>query len=117
MLSTVQMKILPPGLCMTGSVLDLCYSKSNNSWLCCNGLNVYTLSNDNTSTNIEASNAFVITAMALSPENETIALCQDKSVCIHVYPDCCSDNVYLQNVVRKDLDITHIAYEKDGAHM
>jgi hypothetical protein len=121
MLKTVQMKKFSPDLYRRTCNLDLCYSNRDDDWLCCSGTNVFTLLKNNTALNdIVASDDFVITAMALSPENtenETLALCKDKGVFIYVFPDCCSDNIHLHYAVRKDLDITHIAYEKDGAHM
>lgn len=118
MLKTVQTKKFPPNLKLDRCNLDLCYSDKNDNWLCCSGISVFTLSKYNTILNdIVASDDSLITAMALSPENDTLALCKDKGVFIYVFPDCCSENIHLHYAVRKDLDITHIAYEKDGAHM
>lgn len=115
MLQTVQLKDFRAG--GNGSTV-LCYYDSSDCWICGDSRgNVYTLLKDNSSTDVVASDGFPITAMALSPENDSCAISVDKSVNIYEFPDCTTDNMKLQYAVRKDLDITHTAYEKDGAHM
>jgi hypothetical protein len=95
----------------------LCYSDSTDSWICGDSRgNVYTLLKDNTKSDIVASD-FPITSMALSPENDSCAISVDKCLNIYEFPDCTIENMKLQYAMRKDLDITHTVYEKDGGHM
>ena len=93
----------------------LCYNRTDNTWVCGDsGGSIYTLSRDNSITNMTAGES-PITSMAISPLGDLCAITTDRQLDIHRFPDV--ESVHLSHALRTELNITHTAYDNDGAHM
>lgn len=91
------------------------YSSAGDAWICGDsGGSVYTLTRENASTEITASES-PITSMAVSPIGDLCAISVDRHLDIHEFPDV--EGVKLKMALRTELDITSTVYDKDGAHM
>lgn len=100
--------------CSKGSTV-FCYSEDNDSWMSGNsGGVIRTIARDNDYKEVVV-NEKAITSMSICPDLNSCAISIDKQVNIHEFPDV---NIETHNmVVRSSLDITHMAYDRDGAHM
>ena len=91
------------------------YSAAGDAWVCGDsGGSVYTLTKENATTEITASES-PITSMAVSPSGNLCAISVDKQLDIHEFPDV--ESVKLKMALRTELDITNTIYDKDGTHM
>lgn len=93
----------------------MCYNRADNAWVCGDsGGSIYTLARDGSITDMTARDS-PITSMAISPLGDLCAITTDKQLDIHRFPDV--ESVQLSHALRTELDITHTAYDNDGAHM
>jgi hypothetical protein len=93
----------------------MCYNRAENAWVCGDsGGSIYTLARDGSISDMTARDS-PITSMAISPLGDLCAITTDKQLDIHRFPDV--ESVHLSLAMRTELDITHTAYDNDGAHM